>query len=286
MKKVILFPTDFAENAPDILHYALELANRFEASILAIHAIRKPNTKIIVQEDRNGVIQQALKKLMDFTAKHRTENYQSIKIEHQIIDEFAGTAILQLAKEEIVNVIVMGMTTRPTILGELFGSVALEVLNKADCPVLAIPAEWEYEWKHKILYATDFGFRDIGVLSELQKMARVFNAVIDCLHVVEEDKNTAIAEINMQLLADVFQSKQMEYFIVKNGELIHRINEYLREENVGLIVMLAKKKKFLERIFGIKRTKEVAQKIKMPLLVFKENAYENQEPEKAFNSFL
>lgn len=286
MEKAILFPTEFSNQAPNIFHYVLELAKRFDAKIIALNAIKKPDTKIVVKEDRTKKAKLAMDKLLAFTKKHRGEIYQHIEITHLVIDDFPCPAILQVAQTENVNLIVMGMSAKSSLLGELFGSVAFEVLNKSDCPVLAIPTNWEYNWFHKILYATEFSFRDIGVLNQLQNMATIFNGVIDCLHVVEEGKSESNALVNMQLLAEIYQDEKMEHFLVEKGTLVEEINKYLANENAGIVVMLAKKKRLLERLFGIRRTKEVAQKVKIPLLVFKEDAYDNQENGRAYNDFL
>lgn len=100
MKKIILFPTEFSIHAPNIFHYALELAKRFGAKIIAMNASRKLTTKIVANKDISNSVNLAMNKLQDFTKKYKTEEYQNIEVTHLVVDDFPEAAILQVAQTE------------------------------------------------------------------------------------------------------------------------------------------------------------------------------------------
>ncbi len=272
MKK-ILFPTEFADHAPEVFHYSLELARRFKAKVIVLHAIGKPEVKV-TSSNLTGLADHAMDVLVDFVNKYKSDFYDGVELQFLVETGFPGEVIKNVAQQQEADLIVMGMTGKTNALEKVFGSVSTDVLSDADAPVLLIPAGWKYRWFHKIVYATDFAFRDIGALTYLKKMAKVFNAEIDCLHVVEEGEDLVRARINMNMLKKALTSKVFNEFDVLNGQLVNAINNYLKEENAGMLVMLSRKRGMWEKIMDRGRTKEVARKIRLPLLVFKENAYE------------
>ena len=273
MKK-ILFPTEFTDHAPEVFQYALELARRFKAKLYVMHVIGTPDKSHKQGKDYEEITDHIMDVLVDFVEKHKLPQYFEVKIEYLIEVGFPAEAIVNAALDEEVELIVMGMAGKTNALENLFGSVTTAVLAEADAPVLAVPAGYKYRWFHTIVYATDFAFRDIGALNFLKKMARAFGANIDCVHVVEEGEDALKAGVNMQLLKETFKDKIFHQFDILEGELTKEINDYLNEENAGLLVMLSRKRGVWANILNGGRTKEIARKIDLPLLVFKENAYE------------
>lgn len=272
MKK-ILFPTEFSGHSPEVFHYALELARRFKATLTVMHVFGKPNPAN--QKSVESMTDHIMDILVDFVEKNRPEGYENVELEYIVDVGSPAEAIVNVALDETVDLIVMGMTGKTNALEKVFGSVSTEVLANADAPVLLVPAHWKYRWFHKIVYASDFAFRDIGALNYLKKLAKVFNSEIDVLHVVEKGEDDMKAEVNMKILKDTFNEKCFSEFDVLRGDLVKEINDYLDEENAGMVVMLSRKRGMMEKIRERGRTREMAQKLRMPLLVFKENAYEN-----------
>lgn len=273
MKK-ILFPTEFSEHAPDVFQYALEIALRFKAKVIVLHALGVKEDALLQTTLGEQKIDEAMDRLLEFTEKYKEDRYEDVEIEYNVSPNYAVEAIEKTAEEASVELVVMGMTGRGKTVEKIFGSVTTSILENSEIPVLLVPAGQKYRWMQNIIYATDFSFSDIGVLGYLKKMARAFNTEIDCLHVVEDGENLSQAQFNMAILEDTFEGKYFADFDVVEGDFIEEVSQYLQYDNSNILVMLTRKKKMWNLFTDSSLTKEAIQKINRPILVFKENNYE------------
>lgn len=272
--KRILFPTEFSKHAPDVFQYALEIALRFDAKIVILNALGITEDSLLQTSLGDEKISKAMDSLLSFVEEHKNKKYESVDIEYTVDPDYAVEAIKKISEQEMVDLIVMGMTGRGTTAEKLFGSVTTSVLENSGAPVLVVPAGQKYRWMQNIIYATDFTFSDIGVLSYLRKMARAFNTEIDCLHVVREGESVSQAKFNMAILADAFTGKYFADFDVVEGDFITQVSQYLKYDDSNILVMLTRKKKLWSLFTERSLTKEVVRKINRPILVFKEEKYE------------
>lgn len=119
-----------------------------------------------------------LRYVVDFKRWRRTklEHYkEQISIDYNIKVGDPAEAILQIALEENIELIVMGMTGKTDALDTLFGNTSQEVLAKSDCPVLAIPTKAEFKGIDNLVYATNFEFRDLGTINCLKQWSKHSN---------------------------------------------------------------------------------------------------------------
>ena len=138
--KKILLPTDFSESSLTATHYALELARRFAAELHVFHAIEDPVVYLPMFESF------PLPSMEDF------ETYAKTRLENWIFSEDKGDCdvhysfkhgkpfveIVRYAKEQDIDLIVLGTHGRSTAAHLLLGSVADKVVRKATCPVLTV----------------------------------------------------------------------------------------------------------------------------------------------------
>ncbi len=187
----VLFPTDFSRCAQQTLGPATHWATEYGAELHVLHAMalfqdysaRIPNKKAINEQ------------LQDLAAGHMSEIIQALqddnlKIKQALVRGIStAPAILGYAKENDIDLIVMGTHGRRG-LGHLFlGSVAEEVVRLAPCPVLTIreretPAPIEI--MKLILVPVDFSEHARQALVYAKQIAATYKARLQLLHVVEE----------------------------------------------------------------------------------------------------
>lgn len=272
MKK-ILYPTDFSAHSIDVLHYALELAKKFEAKLVAVHAFGKPEFAASGHPKFIDKADEILEVLTNFVDSHKAKKYQSVEIEYIVEVGFPPETILDISADEGVSLVVMGMASKDNFAKKIFGSVAREVLKRVDCPILLIPTNYKYKKPTKIAYATNFLFKDISALSALEKWAKVLGAKINCVHLAEFDDEMADAMANMDILEAGFRNACINKFEVIKGHLTTDTNRYLEEENIEMVAMLSRKRNLLQRIIEGSNAHEMAKQVSVPLLVLKGDVF-------------
>jgi nucleotide-binding universal stress UspA family protein len=134
----ILFPTDFSTLGQTALEMATALAKERGAKLVIAHVEEPPMAYGggelyygIAEPDR----QEIQRMLTEVLPTDPTVGY-----EHRLMIGSPATAIVHLAEKEQVDMIVMPTHGRTGIVRLLMGSVAEEVVRKAQCPVLTVKA--------------------------------------------------------------------------------------------------------------------------------------------------
>lgn len=277
MKK-ILFPTEFSNHAPAVFNYAVELAYFFQAQLIMVHAFGKPDVRATTQKCLTDKADSVVDKLIELADNNIPEEYKKeIKIDYHAKVGFPAEAILELATEEEVDLIVMGMTGKTNALETIFGSTAIAVLTKADCQVLAIPEKAAFAGIDNLVYTVNFEFRDFEAINYLKKWSKTFEAPIHCLHMIEKNENETNALKKMMVIRETLKSNKMIRYDLRHGDFVSNIEKFARSKQADIVAMMSHKRNLIEQIIETSTVKGVAKRINIPLLVIKDNAFEIDE---------
>jgi len=136
----ILLPTDFSEPSLEATRYAVELACRFEAKLHLLHVIEDPAIYIPMFES------------FPLPSREEFETYAQTRLENWVIPDddqqcesicrwvhgSPFVEILRDARENDIDLVVIGTHGRGFAKHLLMGSVAEKVVRKAPCPVLTV----------------------------------------------------------------------------------------------------------------------------------------------------
>lgn len=134
--RTILFPTDFSHTCDAALDMATSLARESGAKLLIVH-VEEPPPAYVGGEHYYG-IHGTLNERLEETLAAVTPTDPSVEFEHRLITGTPPNAILRLAKDEDVFLIVMGTHGRRRLSRALIGSVAETVVRRAKCPVMTL----------------------------------------------------------------------------------------------------------------------------------------------------
>jgi nucleotide-binding universal stress UspA family protein len=138
----ILFPIDFVETYDTLLPWVSTFVEKFDATLYVLFVAQDlssfssfhvPHGNI--QSFQNEAEAGANKK-MAATVKEHFRKFP--KLESRVLTGHPATKILELAKKEKIDLIIMGAHGRKGLERVFFGSVADEVVTNASCPVLTI----------------------------------------------------------------------------------------------------------------------------------------------------
>lgn len=132
--KKILVPTDFSHTGDAALEMASSLARDTGAKLLIVHA-EEPPTAYGGGEFYYGMPEPATDELLKMLHKIEPAD-PAVRYEHRLISGDPAHAIVRLAKDEDVDMIVMGTHGRTGLSRMLMGSVAEAIVRRAGCPVL------------------------------------------------------------------------------------------------------------------------------------------------------
>ncbi len=140
--KSILFPTDFSEGSAQALQFAVDLAKRYGAKLYVVNVIYDvvkatgwyvPHVSLDKMYDD---IREGAKKELE---RFGVEELSGMKdLERTILTGVPHEEIINFAKNNKIDLIVMGTHGRRGVDRILFGSTAAQVVRFAPCPVLTV----------------------------------------------------------------------------------------------------------------------------------------------------
>ena len=143
--KKVLFCTDFSENADYAFDFAYGIAKRDEGLLYILHIIPRNSNQayaesFVAMEDLEK-IQRAVEGDVANNYNERYVNKIANEIAYELVTKTGreDKEILTFAKQEHVDIIVMGTHGKTGIEHVFFGSIAEKVLRHSPFPVFIIP---------------------------------------------------------------------------------------------------------------------------------------------------
>ena len=271
----ILVPTDFSKTSKGAFKYALHLADYFDSKINVVHVYHPSydpgfpmgvNANMLVLEPKKEL----MKQFIDQGEKEVHPINTLINVNTEIISGFAGEEIVRMSKIDQTDLIVMGTTGDNTILEKVFGSISSDVTKHARCPVLLVPKGAEFKAYRNIAYASDFEKIDSQVMDKIVDFAGRFSAGIHLVD-VHENKEQGRYKVTEQLLEQQLNERlpKLEFKMaeVESSSIWEGLNYYADDNEVDLLVMVTKHRKFLENVVHKSITRQVAVHSKLPILI-------------------
>jgi len=141
----VLFCTDFSENADYAFNFAYGIAKRDNGLLYILHVIPgNPQEAFVERLIPRDIVENIHKVIEEDTDKKYKERYikkidDSVKFEIVTKSGREDEEILEFAKQEEVDIIVMGTHGKTGIENVFFGSVAEKILRHSPFPVFVIP---------------------------------------------------------------------------------------------------------------------------------------------------
>lgn len=140
--KLVLSPIDFSEDSLEALDVASEVAHRYGAEMVLVHAVplipRLPHDVSIFHEGdyERGLMEDAEHRLTQLADKLKSKSLQVRTVVGLAND--AAMEILRVAEQEGADLIVIATHGTTGWRRLAFGSVTDKVVRTADCPVLVL----------------------------------------------------------------------------------------------------------------------------------------------------
>ncbi|MFD2512282.1 universal stress protein [Pontibacter locisalis] len=268
--KTYLVPVDFSDTSRLALEYALDLAIKTEARVLAIHvyevaAVLPGFAEVMMQE----TLRETEKEMSAFLSgiDHRGASLSTIVREGGVVGE-----ISKAIKELNISLVIMGTGGGKNLAKKLFGTTTEAVAKKGLCPVLVIPEGAVIKPIEHIVYAADLENGDELTVLQLLQFKKLFNASITFLH-IENDKqpNYIPNEYIKENLQQLYPEAGLRFIEIKQKEVAEGISDFVQAHETSLLAFTIINRHLVDRIGHTSVTSRLLHNLKLPMLALPEN---------------
>lgn len=282
MEKRILIPTDFSPNAAKALDYAISLyrdtpatfylLNVFQLFHLTTDSVIEPKPGEKTYEEAKRKSEQELHKLiasLETGTDQKMHKFKWISTYNNLLD-----AVKETAEEKNIDLIVMGTKGENNPINVLYGSNAVNVMEKiGGCAVLVVPEKTPTRDRaiKEVVFATNFrSFYKRRELSSLQDIVRRYDAAVRILYIEEQENLTEEQETNREVLKDILSEFQYSFHTLTHIKVASGIHSFIESRDSGLLALYNRKHGFFTNLFSRSLIKEIGFIPQVPVLVLKE----------------
>ena len=272
--KSFLVATDFSATSREAALYAANLAKLFGAEITLLHAYLLPTPVSEVPYMMISVeeLQKDNEKLATELASSLSQQ-TGVTINTLVNIGMPADEIVYQSREIGADLIFLGMRGENTGIDKFIGSTTAAVIRKSHIPVLVIPTGNSFSAITNVTYATDFSYtmnsRCLKTMAELMKKNPAAR-----LHVVNIQRPgeimTAEQVSGKVWLEPTLEELSHEYHTIENSSVEAGLESFLTKTTSQMLVMVAHKHSWWERLFSGSHTREMVYKAHIPLLVLQD----------------
>lgn len=274
MKRKILLPTDFSENAWRAITFALELykgdtvqfylLNVFSATGNVMESLMnmEPGSSLfeIKKLDSENGLAKVLDKISLIPDKDQKHRFKTISSFNNTIEAMKNTV-----EKYDIETIVMGSKGESNAQETAFGSFAINAMEKIrNCPVMVVPKKAKLKMPKEIVFPTSFKThykrRELVYLIDIAKKC---DATIAVLHVSNEDRLNETQKENKRLLKDIFEDTKHEFHFLSNNAITTVVNIFVESRRSDMVAFINKK----HFLFGSMLTNPMVKQISFHLNV-------------------
>ena len=138
--KKVLVPTDFSDSARHAFSYGVSFAREYKAELVLLHVVENltvgyasdlfPVPMAEVFQEISGYAKSEVTKLAEEVRG------KGVRVRELVVQGKPAAEIMRVAREETVDMIVLGAHGKGVLDQALFGSTTERVVRRAPCPVL------------------------------------------------------------------------------------------------------------------------------------------------------
>lgn len=270
MKRIIV-PVDFSDTSRNAARYAAVLANDIpESEVLLYHVFdgRSAGSDGSLLADESDA-QQVI-------SENALNNLRSeiLPLTESVVGILAEPGNLSANLEKLVSrngldLVIMGITASNAFEQVIVGSSTLQVIRKDSFPVMIIPEGAHYSRIRTALFASDF--IDVEKTTPVAALRSLLNLFRPTLHVIHIDESQQ-ARPGEGFLKDkhamdaLLQGFNPEYHFIPTKDFTQGISNFVRDNQVDLIITIPHHHSFLADLFTKTHTEKLAYQARVPVL--------------------
>lgn len=272
--KRILVPVDFSNVAKSACHYAASLARSIQAEVELIHVIDAslPVADAYFLDSLDDAYNASLEKLIQFTKALTLDTTYGIKVKQTVRFGSPGFVVADYANDNSFDYIVAGMRDKHSLIERILGTTSTIITKVANCPVLLIHEDTHWMEPKKIIFTLDDSVDFDESVEKFIVFNSTFKAKTDFIHIKTEENDFKMTQ--NAVLKEMFSKSEptfgFEIRTIYGGDIVQTIVDYSIFEKADLLVMVHRKRSFLDTFFNKSLTIKTAEGFHLPIMVLEE----------------
>ncbi len=249
------------------MEYGIKLAEEFGSSVTLLNSYEMHQKGGMIISMRTPLRDKAKERMHEVL--NIAQEISSKVIFHSLILEGRPAfEIVQTAKVDAYDLIVMG-TKGANGLEEIFiGSVANEVITNTKIPVIVIPSEYEYNTTETVVFPmSDDLIADANVILPLNAIIKKFNAALEIYHFGRTHEQVEDLSDNLDIIDDSIDYSVTYAYGIGSEDVNKRIQDFASSKKADLICLIRKKRNLWGKLFSNSVTSTQTFHSKKPLLI-------------------
>lgn len=280
----ILVPIDFTKVSFSAYNYAVHLARAIKAEITIIHVINGSfsthdasflDTMDIIYESAN----QRLSYFVNEFAEQMGLDDEDLVVKREVRFGVPGFTIADFANDQKFDYVVAGMRDNHNIIEKVLGTTSTIVTKMTTCPVILIHENTKWVTLKKIIFTIDNSTDFDESINKFVVFNATFRATTDFIHIRHDEEN--IQSTKDAVIKEIFAINEPNFsFEIKTiygGDIVQSIVDYSIFEKADMLVMVHRKRSFLDSFFNRSLSLRTAEGFHLPIMVLEENILKKEK---------
>jgi nucleotide-binding universal stress UspA family protein len=272
----IVLATDFSDSSINAYNYARHLAQHFGATLTVVHVYDMPISPetldyLAVMPSPSDLERAVQERMSNFLGSHDGKVTTHIRIKTKALLGMGvpEDTLVEHSKNELTDLLIVGTKGGGNWIDKILGTVAIDVMQKAHCPVLLIPKEAKYTGIHQALFATSPDVHAEKNVRLALDFAQYFATKLHFIHVdavFEDPKKDNSHEMFKRILAERGMFAPYSIESVTASTVSEGVNDYCLRNRMDLMIAVTHHRRFWDDLIHYSVTKEMAWHTHLPIL--------------------
>ena len=267
--KHLLVAIDFTHTADNACEMALAIASKAQAEVTLLHCFHIPviaSDGPVISVPFEELLKNSTDALNERKAKYAIE-YPNVTIHVESQTGFAAEEIIDFIKEGEFDLVVLGISGSGDF-DQLLGSTSVIVANKSKIPVLIVPPKAHQHLLKSIVLAFDLhGIEHTSEINFIIELSNLFQSKITGLTIRTKDNLSSAEQLALKQTSELLLNQNYELVNYADSDTLSGLENYSKEHEIDLLVMLKRKHGFFDSLFNGSMTRRMAFHTHVPLLI-------------------
>ena len=271
--KNIIAATDFSDVAGNATNYAADMAMAIKGKLFLLHVYQVPVSymEVPVPVFEDNLMKEAEDAIDNLRKELLVRTNNEIQINTEIRMGFFHEELKELCNHLQPYAVIMGSQGKTAAENFLFGGHSVYAMKHLDWPLITVPPTAQFQAIKKIGLACDFeDVVETTPADEIKHLVTDFDAE---LHIVNTGKTT---EFDPQEIFETGMMQEMlgvvhpEYHFISAPDIDSGILDFCDKNHIDLLVVLPKRRDFIERLLHRSHTKHFVLHSHVPVMALHE----------------